>query len=117
MVIVEKPAKEAGRNASHYVFSLARYMETAKRGSLVEEYGLTLARYMTSEKGAGHEPSAERVLATGALVSGRHAAWDAALAEVNARMAKRSSRSKKPARHLIASVHVDEDITPRRAMI
>ncbi|TKD50604.1 relaxase/mobilization nuclease domain-containing protein [Sphingomonas baiyangensis] len=112
MVIVEKPAKEAEGNASRYVRSLARYMETAKRGALAEEYGLTLSRYMATDVQAARDRDAERVLATGGLVGGQVVAWDAALMQLKQRMAKRSSRSKKPARHLVGSVHTEEDITP-----
>lgn len=112
MVIVEKPAKEAERNASRYARSLARYMETAKRSTPAEEYGLTLSRYMVAGREAAREAEAERVLATGGLVGGQVLAWDAALLELEQRMAKRSSRSKKLARHLVGSVHTEEDITP-----
>lgn len=112
MVIVEKRAKEAGGDASRYVRSLATYMETAKRGTLAEEYGLTLAAYLTADKGGDEKAPGQRVLATGGLVNGRATDWDAALTELNARMNKRSSRSKKPARHVIGSVHEEEVISP-----
>lgn len=88
-------------------------METAKRGMLAEEYGLTLAHYMAADKRTEIKPSTERVLATGALVGGRFIPWDAALLEVHARLAKRSSRSRKPARHVVASVHEGEVISPQ----
>jgi hypothetical protein len=93
MVIVEKPAKEAEGNASRYVRSLARYMETAKRDALAEEYGLTLSRYMATDVQAARDRDAERVLATGGLVGGQVVAWDAALMQLEQRMVKRSSRS------------------------
>ncbi|WP_439570673.1 relaxase/mobilization nuclease domain-containing protein [Sphingomonas sp.] len=112
MVIVEKPAKEGERNGSRYARSLACYMETAKRSTLAEEYGLTLSRYMATDREAARDQDAERVLATGGLVGGQVVAWEAALQQLEQRMAKRSSRSKKPARHLIGSVHADEDIIP-----
>lgn len=105
-------AGQQGRNAARYARALAVYMETAKRGSMAEEYGVTLTHYMVNEKGRDGKPTAERVLGTGALVSGKVVDWQAGVREVEARMAKRSSRSKKPARHLVGSVRVGEDISP-----
>ena len=110
MVIVEKQAKGAGKNAHHYARSLANYMETAKRGMMAEEYGLTLATYMRKDANrAINTAPPERVLATGGRVSDNRVSWDAALAELHARMAKRSSRSKKPARHAVVSLHEGEE--------
>lgn len=112
MVIVEKQAKAAGAGARRYASALATYMATARRGTLAEEYGLTLSRYMTADKHKAATPKAERVIATGGLINGRPVDWDSALAELNARMNKRSSRSKKPARHVIGSVHEEEALSP-----
>lgn len=110
MVIIEKQAKGAGPDAHRYVRSLASYMETAKHGTMAEEYGLTLAAYMRKDRDRvlTDDPS-ERVLATGARLNGNPALWDVALAELHARMAKRSSRSKKPAHHIVASVQAGEN--------
>ncbi|CAM3288880.1 hypothetical protein SPAN111604_14835 [Sphingomonas antarctica] len=110
MVIIEKQAKGAGRDAHRYVRSLASYMETAKHGTVAEEYGLTLAVYMRKERDCSRtNDRTERVLATGARVNGNAALWDVALAELHARMAKRSSRSKKPAHHIVGSVQAGEN--------
>ena len=113
MVMIEKQAKGAGRDPRRYVRSLANYMETAKRGAMAEEYGLTLASYisknLTRELADAHP---ERVLATGGRINGNAALWDLALAELHARMDKRSSRSKKPAHHIVASVQAGENPNP-----
>lgn len=109
MVIIEKPAKGAGARATAYARTLASYMHTAKRNLLAQEHGLVLAGYMRAEKTkAVDEEKGERVLACGASMGGQIVAWEVAMAEMEARLAKRSSRSKKPVRHIIASYRVGE---------
>ena len=109
MVIVEKPAKEKGGAGSHHARSLARYMETAKRNGQAHEFGLDLAHYLLADK-SPDAPQEERVIDLGGLSQGQNMDWASARDEMERRLALRSSRSKKPARHVIASVHGDEKI-------
>ena len=106
MVIVEKPAKEKGGAGSRHARSLARYMEIAKRDGQAHEFGLDLAHYLLTDKSPGAPE--ERVIDLGGLTQGQKMDWAAARDEMERRLALRSSRSKKPARHVIASVHGDE---------
>lgn len=112
MIIVEKQAKGNNRHAARYVQVLADYMRTAKRNPLGEEYGLTLAAYMKGD-GLTHETDAtgsgERVLAVGGRLRAKSVMWDEAMAEMHRRLAKRSGRLKKPARHLVASYRAGEE--------
>lgn len=109
MVIVEKPAKEKGGAGPRHARSLARYMETAKRDGQANEFGLDLAHYLLTDK-SPDAPQEERVIDLGGLTQGRKMDWAAARDEMERRLALRSFRSKKPARHVIASVHGDEKI-------
>ncbi|MFK3889748.1 relaxase/mobilization nuclease domain-containing protein [Sphingomonas sp. NPDC079357] len=110
MVIIEKQAKGGGKQAARYCRSLADYMRTAKSQTLAHEYGITLATYMRRETDKDkQEDSGQRVLATGALVGGSALDFDAAQLELELRLAKRSKRSKKAARHLVSSYRAGEE--------
>lgn len=113
MVIVEKEAQGGGRAATRYARSVAQYLQSASRLAIGEEYGITLAAYLPGKKAQAEEPK-ERVLALGARTAGRPIDWDQALAELERRLAKRSTRSKKPARHAVASLREGEELTPEQ---
>lgn len=112
MVIVEKEAKGSGKAAHRYARSVAQYLQSAKRNDAGAEYGITLAAYLPGQKAA--EASDERVLALGARTQHRAIDWDQAMSDLERRLAKRSSRSKKPARHAIVSLREDEQFEPEQ---
>ena len=113
MIIVEKQAKGAARNAARYCRSLADYMRTAKQHALANEYGIALTTYMRRDMGRNSMPDAEpRVLTTGALVGDEARSFDDAQLEIERRLARRSKRSRKPARHLVGSYREGEEPSP-----
>lgn len=103
--------KDAERRA-HY---LTRYLATADRRWLGREasaldHGLTLSSYMTTQPDV-MAPTGERVLFKGALVNGGAQDWDNGVAEVERRLAKRSTKVKKPVRHGVLSLREGELLT------
>lgn len=112
MIIVEKEAKGSGRAAHRYARSVAQYLQSAKRNDAGAEYGIKLAAYLPGQKTV--DAGEERVLALGARTQHRAIDWDQAMAELERRLAKRSSRSKKPARHAIMSLREGEQLEPEQ---
>ncbi|WP_419809047.1 relaxase/mobilization nuclease domain-containing protein [Sphingomonas sp.] len=112
MIIKLVDRKEGAKGALRYARTLASYMADADPRRLQPDaagldYGLTLSAYMTRER-ERNAISRERVLCRGALIGGEQAGWDDGLAEMERRLARRSSRVKKPARHVVLSYRAGE---------
>ncbi len=115
MIIKLIDTKEGAKAAGRYARELAEYMADAdprrlRADAIGDDYGLTLAAYML------HEPqrpdqSRERVLYKAALAGGEVANWELGVAEMERRMAARSRRIKKPARHVVMSYRTGETPT------
>lgn len=113
MIIKLVDRKEGAKGALRYARNLAVYMADADPRRLLPDaagldYGLTLSAYMTREAGR-NEPPRERVLHRAALLGGEAAGWDEGFSEMERRLQLRSSRLKKPARHVVLSYRAGEE--------
>lgn len=118
MIIRLIDRKGGSKGALRYARNLATYMADADPRRLQLDaagldYGLTLSAYMTRERGRNDVPR-ERVLYRAALLGSDAAGWDDGLAEMERRLERRSSRVKKPARHVVLSYRAGEEPTERQ---
>lgn len=112
MIIKLVDRKEGAKGALRYARNLAIYMADAdprrlRPDAIGLDYGLTLSAYMTRAP-EPRNPPRERVLYRAALNGGAAIGWDEGLAKLERRMATRSSRIKKPARHVVLSYRAGE---------
>lgn len=112
MIIKLIETKEQAKSTGRYARNLAIYMANAdprrlRPDAIGLDYGLTLGTYLIREPEAPVPPQ-ERVLFRSALIGGAVHDWEAGIAEMERRLKKRSSRVKKPVRHVVLSYRVGE---------
>lgn len=112
-MIAKYITSKSSARARHYAWVLLTYFTDADPRKQIDAHGLELALTLADYvKGAeSSTDAAQRVLYTGASVSGSPIDWSDAADEMERRLEKRSRRIKKPVRHSVVSFQADEIVS------